>query len=53
MIGKWCESVDKDRAFSALLTDLSKTCDCLQHELLISNFYAYGFDMKPPHVIYD
>ena len=30
MIGKWKESVDNGRVFSALMTDLSKAFDCLR-----------------------
>ena len=46
MIEKWKESVDNGGAFGALMTNLSKTFDCLHHELLIANLYAYGFDKK-------
>ena len=46
MIEKWKESVDNGGAFGALMTNLSKNFDCLHHELLIANLYAYGFDKK-------
>ena len=32
MLEKWKRSVDSGKAFGALLTDLSKTFDCLGHE---------------------
>ena len=46
MIEKCKESVDNGGAFRALMTNLSKTFDCLHHELLIAKLYAYGFDKK-------
>ena len=45
MIEKWRESLDKGGAYGALLTDLSKSFDCLPHELIIAKLYAYGVDM--------
>ena len=45
MIEKWRESLDSGGNFEALLTDLSKTFDCLSHILLISKFNAYGLEV--------
>ena len=41
MIEKWKESVDKGGAFGALMTDLSKVFDCLNHRLLKTKIDAY------------
>ena len=41
MLEKWKRSVDNGKAFGALLTDLSKAFDCLDHELLIAKLNAY------------
>ena len=43
MLEKWKKSVDNGKAFDALLTDLSKASDCLDHELLFAKLNAYGF----------
>ena len=48
---KWKESGDSCGAFGALMTDLSKTFDCLHHELLIAKLDAYGFDIKSVKLI--
>ena len=45
------ESVDKCGAFCTLLTDLSKTFDCLPHELFKANLHAYSFDMKSLNLV--
>ena len=46
MLQKWKRALDKSGIAGALLTDLSKAFDCLNHELLIAKMDAYGFDRK-------
>ena len=46
MLGKWKNAVDKGKCVGALLTDLSKTFDCLSHKLLTAKPHAYGFDLS-------
>ena len=53
MTEKCCESVNKRGTFGALLTDLSKVCHCLPHELLVANLGAYGVHMKSLNLIND
>ena len=51
MLEKWKRSVDGDKVFDALLTDLSKAFDCLDHELLIAKLNAYGFSLPALELI--
>ena len=45
MLETWKEATDNNKAFGALLTDLSKAFDCLSHDLLIASLYACGLDL--------
>ena len=44
MLEQWKKSLDTKQYAGALLTDLSKAFDCINHELLIAKLEAYGFD---------
>lgn len=43
MIEQWRKSLDKKGYAAAVLMDLSKAFDCMNHELLLAKLYAYGF----------
>ena len=52
MIDKWQKALDNGKVAGALLTDLSKAFDCLNHELLIAKLEAYAFDKSSLRYIY-
>ena len=43
MIEMWKKALDNKKSGGAILTDLSKAFDCLNHDLLIAKLDAYGF----------
>ena len=53
MLEKWKSSVDSGKAFGALLTDLPKAFDCLNHERLVAKLNAYGFSLPALRLIHD
>ena len=46
LVGKLPEVQDKRSYAGALLTDLSKVFDCINHELLITKLHAYDFSLE-------
>jgi len=44
MLETWKNALDAKSEAGAILTDLSKAFDCLNHDLLIAKLEAYGFD---------
>ena len=43
LLEKRKRSIDRAKVFDALLTDFSKTFDCLNLDLLVTKLNAYGF----------
>ncbi len=53
MLEQWKKALDDKKYVGAILTDLSKAFDCLNHELLIAKLEAYGFERKALSYIFD
>ena len=53
LLEKWKRAVDSGQMFGALLTDLSKAFDCLDHELLIAELNAYGFSLPALKLVHE
>ena len=52
LLEKWKRFIDRGKVFGALLTNLSKTFDCLNHNLLIAKLNAYGFSLPALRLIH-
>ena len=50
-IEKWLVCVDDSQIGGTILTDLSKTFNCINKYLIIAKFHAYGFSYKPLNFI--
>ena len=53
MLEVWRKALDGKWSAGAILTDLSKAFDCLNHNLLIAKIDAYGFDKSAINFIHN
>ena len=52
LLEDWRNKWDKNNVAGAVLTDLSKTSDCIIHDLLVAKPDAYGFNRDTVAYIY-
>ena len=50
MLERWRNALDNNNKAGAVLTDLSKAFNCINHDLLIAKLNVYGLDMNPLHI---
>ena len=53
LLEKWKTAVDKVKVFGALLTNLLKAFDYLNHELLIAKLNVHGFTLPAVKLVHD
>ena len=53
MLENWKQSLDYNKQVGAVISDLLKAFDCLNHDLLIAKCEAYGFNTKALTFIQD
>ena len=46
MVEKWCKTLSENGETGAILTDLSKAFDCINHNLLIDKLSACGVETQ-------
>ena len=51
ILEKFKEAIDRGNQFGALLIDLSKAFDCIDHTLLIAKLYEYGVSSSALNII--
>ena len=52
LVEEWRKHLDENFVVGAVLTDLSKTFDCIAHDLLIAKLAAYGFSDTALRYVY-
>ena len=52
MVEQWRKTLDGSGEAGAILTDLSKAFDCIDHNLLKAKLSAYGFEKQSINFIY-
>ena len=53
MLERWKSALDQKKFVGAILTDLSKAFDCLNHHLIIAKLEAYGFSNEALFLVYN
>ena len=53
MIDRWKKAVNSNEVFGAILTDLSKSFECIFHNLLVAKLHAYGLSLPALEMIQD
>ena len=53
LLQKWQKEFDSGRFIGAMLMDLTKTYDCLRHDLLIAKLEAYGLGNSSLNLLLD
>ena len=52
MTENWKNALDNKKVIAVLSMDLSKTFDCLHHDLIIAKLHAYGFEIQALKLTY-